>query len=247
MVDIGGYKLETLDHGQSAPTVVFDAGMVGGMEAWRPLQLQVSKYARTISYERAGLGESEPGPEPRTAVQIAQELRQLLTNVGAPPPYILVGHSAGGMYVRVFAAQYADEIAGIVLVDPSTESIYEHMEQSQPERWANYTDEVRELYDPGAGWYGQWAALGQSIEQARQSWPLPAVPTVVLTGLKPIPGEWPLDTPQNMEIWLDAHLALADRIAGVDHIIRADADHGSILADDALPQRIIQIIEGYRE
>ena len=85
------------------------------------VQPEVSKLTRTVSYDRAGIGWSAPGPEPRDARQIAKELHIALGNAGLPPPFILVGHSFGGPFIRVFADIYPREVSGMVLVDPTQE------------------------------------------------------------------------------------------------------------------------------
>lgn len=247
MIDAGGFRLETLVYGSGVPTVVFEAGNIGGMEVWRPLQEAVGQHTLTLSYERAGLGESEASPDPRTGEQISRDLRQLLTSAGASPPFVIVAHSAGGMYLRPFLARYAGEIAGIVLVDPSTPAIFEHMARSQPARWADYTREVRELYDPGPGWYRQWRVLDESMEQARAAWPLPEVPTVLFTALRPVEGEWPLDTPENMAVWLRSHEDLVGRIPNAEHVVLEQADHGSLLREDVLREKILAIVASAKD
>jgi pimeloyl-ACP methyl ester carboxylesterase len=88
-----------------------------------------------MSYERAGLGRSDPGPKPHSAEQIARELHALLKARAIAPPYILVGHSAGGLFVRVFAHQYPEEIVALVLVDPATEEDYERMQRDKSGRY----------------------------------------------------------------------------------------------------------------
>ena len=88
---------------------------------WDLVQPGIEKFTRVCSYDRAGYGWSDPGPSPRTSREIAKELHILLQNAGVQPPYILVGHSLGGFNVRVFSGLYADEVAGIVLVDSSHE------------------------------------------------------------------------------------------------------------------------------
>jgi len=85
---------------------------------WGWIQPQVAKHTRVCAYDRAGMGWSEPGPPPRDGRQISTELHVLLTNAGLAGPYVLVGHSAGGLYVRMYAAQYAEEVVGMLLVDP---------------------------------------------------------------------------------------------------------------------------------
>ncbi len=85
------------------------------------MQPEVAKFARTVSYDRAGLGWSDGGPNPRTSEQIVAELHILLTNAKIPKPYILVGHSFGGLNIRLYTDTYPQEVAGMVFVDTSHE------------------------------------------------------------------------------------------------------------------------------
>ncbi|MDQ3827610.1 MAG: alpha/beta hydrolase, partial [Actinomycetota bacterium] len=86
---------------------------------WANVQRVVAKTTRVCAYDRAGMGWSEPGPEPRDAKQISSELHTLLKGAGTVGPYVLVGHSTGGLYARMYAALYPEEVAGMVLVDSS--------------------------------------------------------------------------------------------------------------------------------
>src|ERR687893_2596105 len=121
MVDVGGYSLHINCVGQGSPTVVLDAGSGGFSAQWVRVQQEVTGTTRVCSYDRAGMGWSEMGPEPRDARQITSELHTLLGKAGIEVPYVLVGHSFGGMYVQTYAARYPDEVAGVALVDSSTE------------------------------------------------------------------------------------------------------------------------------
>ncbi|MEA2206871.1 MAG: hypothetical protein QOE77_3647 [Blastocatellia bacterium] len=121
-VDAGGHKLNFLTAGSGGPTVILEGGFGAGIASWTTVLGEIAKFTRVVAYDRAGLGQSEPGPKPRTAMQFARELHTALQNVGIKPPYVLVGHSMGGITVRVFADMYPQEVAGLVLVDPSQES-----------------------------------------------------------------------------------------------------------------------------
>lgn len=119
LVDVGGYRLHIYCQGQGSPTVVLDALFPGTVSNWVWVQPQLAKTTHVCAYDRAGLGWSDRGPEPRDALQHARELHALLGNAGIEGPYVLVGHSLGGLSVRMFADQYPDEVAGMALVEGS--------------------------------------------------------------------------------------------------------------------------------
>jgi pimeloyl-ACP methyl ester carboxylesterase len=104
--------------GSGEPTVLFESGIGATNLNWRRIQDAVSPLARTVSYDRGGLGWSSPCRTARTPANVAEELHQMLAQGGFEPPYILVGHSFGGLVMRRFALSYPDEVAGLVLVDP---------------------------------------------------------------------------------------------------------------------------------
>jgi pimeloyl-ACP methyl ester carboxylesterase len=123
LVDIGGRRMNLYCTGSGAPTVVLDAGGGGWSLVWRYVQPAVAQTTRVCSYDRAGLGFSDPGPLPRTTDAIADDLHALLHAAGIAPPYVLVGHSMGGFDMRVFADRYRAEVGGMVLVDPAVEDL----------------------------------------------------------------------------------------------------------------------------
>ena len=118
LVDVGGHRLHLLESGSGDATIVFEAGLMSTVLSWSTLQRELTKSYRVVSYDRAGLGWSDPGPMPRTADRIVDELHTLLQQAGIAPPYLLVGHSFGGLTMPLFAARFPDETAGVVLVDP---------------------------------------------------------------------------------------------------------------------------------
>lgn len=124
LVDIGGRRLHIYCTGTGSPTVVMDAGGGGSSLDWSWVQPEVAKFTRVCTYDRAGFGWSDPGPLPRTSARIVQELHQLLLNAGIAPPFVLVGHSLGGMNVRLYASQFPHEVVGLVLVDAAHEKAY---------------------------------------------------------------------------------------------------------------------------
>jgi pimeloyl-ACP methyl ester carboxylesterase len=118
LVDVGdGRSLYLKCVGSGSPTVVLEAGFGGSTSAWNAVQPQLGRQTRTCAYDRAGLGNSLPIPGVHDAGDEIADLRQLLERAKLPPPYVLVGHSYGGLLVRVFAAAHPGETAGVVLVD----------------------------------------------------------------------------------------------------------------------------------
>lgn len=124
MVDIGGYRLHINCIGTGSPTVVIDAGWGDSSASWNSwVQSPAARTTRVCTYDRAGMGYSDPGPLPRTAERFAQELHASLSSAGESGPYVLAGHSAGGLTVRVFAHQYPADVAGVVLIDSMSPSV----------------------------------------------------------------------------------------------------------------------------
>ena len=122
LVDIGGYRLHLWCSGDGAPAVILDAGLGGTSAGWGFVQPEVARFTRVCSYDRAGMGYSDPGPSPRTARRIASELAELIARSGIAGPVVLVGESIAGFNVRVFASDHAERAAGLVLVDASHEN-----------------------------------------------------------------------------------------------------------------------------
>jgi pimeloyl-ACP methyl ester carboxylesterase len=124
MVDVGGYQMHINCIGQGSPTVILEAGWSDFSLLWAYVQPEVANFTRVCSYDRAGYGWSEPSPHPRTAITMVEELHMLLVNANIKGPYVLVGHSMGGVLVRVFADTYPEDVLGMVLVDSVHEDIF---------------------------------------------------------------------------------------------------------------------------
>ena len=132
MIDVGGYKLHLYCTGvnvDGSPTVILEAGLGSIFSTWARVQPEVANATRVCSYDRAGMGWSDPSPEPRDAQHIAKELHTLLHNANIPGPYVLVGWSYGGLYMREYAGQYDDEVIGLVLLD-----------SSHPDQWTSTSE-----------------------------------------------------------------------------------------------------------
>jgi pimeloyl-ACP methyl ester carboxylesterase len=120
LIDVGGHSLHINCIGQGSPAAILEAANLGMSANWVRVQRQVAQTTRVCAYDRAGLGwSSQRGPEPRDARQISSELHTLLKGADIEGPYVLVGHSYGGLYVRMYADLYPEEVAGVVLIDSS--------------------------------------------------------------------------------------------------------------------------------
>lgn len=122
LVNIGGRRLNVYCTGTGHPTVLLDAGLGGSTLSWRLVQPHVARSTRVCSYDRAGMGFSDPGPLPRTSSAIVADMHALVHRAGLGSPIVLVGHSLGAMNVRLYANRYPSDVAGMVLVDGSDEA-----------------------------------------------------------------------------------------------------------------------------
>ncbi len=116
-----GRRLNLYCIGKGNPTVVFESGLTDETDVWARVQPAIAAHAQACSYDRAGSGYSDPGRRAGTSANIVDDLHRLLAAANIKPPYILVGHSYGGMSVRLYADLHRDEVAGMVLIDPSEE------------------------------------------------------------------------------------------------------------------------------
>lgn len=121
--------------GDGSPTVILESGLdIDGSQAWESVQSRIAEKTRVCSYDRAGFLWSEPRAEPRSASRIADELHGVLAAAAEAPPYVMVGHSLGGLLLRVYVDRFPNEVAGVVLVDGS-----------HPDQFERYPPAVRRL------------------------------------------------------------------------------------------------------
>jgi pimeloyl-ACP methyl ester carboxylesterase len=223
-IDVGGHSLRMRMAGHGSPTVVFEAGGTGAaggpLEAWERVQPAVSKFTTTIAYDRAGIGLSAPGPKPRDAIQIAHELHTALANARVTPPYILVGHSFGGPFIRVFAGLYPGEVAGMLLIDPTQEEFMDWNQAREPNHEKRTDDE--------------WKDVVASLAEAHESRVPPGIPVNLITamGLRVLPASVSITAEQMKEyrtvkpMWLKFHQEWVEKLPNGRHIITENSGHG---------------------
>ena len=225
LVDVGGHRLHINCVGEGSPTVILESGLGAGSVDWANIQPEVADTTRVCAYDRAGTGWSEPGPGPGDPQQIAGELHTLLGNAGIDGPYVLVGHSFGGLYVRMYDDLYPNEVEGMVLVDSS------HPEQSTRSAEA------------------QAASEASSAEEFRAT---PETSAQVLLSTQSL-GDKPLSVitaGEQEPIWLELQDELAALSSDSVHLVVEGATHGSLLNDQSDAQvtstAILEVVEAVR-
>ncbi len=142
LYDVAGLSLHAVCQGQGAPTVILEAGLSCTHLDWSRVLPAIAQKTRVLAYDRGGYGWSGPCSKPRNGLKMAAELHGLLQNAGISGPLILVGHSYGGLLVRLYASQYPQDVAGILLIDGSPENQREHFPRTKP-----WTKRLRENLD----------------------------------------------------------------------------------------------------
>ena len=216
-VDVGGHGLQLLVGGQGSPAVIFEGGFGVGIASWSTVQKDVAAFTQTVSYDRAGLGQSDPGPKPRSAKQIATELHAALQKAGIKPPYVMVGHSFGGIYVRVFADMYPNEVVGMVLIDPSQEAFNDWLSKNLPDRLKAAQSDIAKA---GEGVQAEFAAVDTSYSQARAAKVPKGIPVTLLTATEDdtMPAE-------GRKLWIEKHKEWLATVPGSKHVVVEKATH----------------------
>jgi pimeloyl-ACP methyl ester carboxylesterase len=234
-VEIGGRALYLDCRGSGGPTVVLEGGISSD---WAEVQPAVSRFIRVCSYDRPDSPGSRSDPVPhRTAQEVVDDLWVMLSAAGEPGPYVLVGHSLGGLYVQLFAYQHPDEVAGLVLVDPTHEEF--------PARLADLLLALGTPI-PSAPREPDTDDLSfMQMREARGSGPLPPMPLIVLShGRSAVPSERPAGWPlaEEERIWRELHAEIARMAPNGRHVIAEESGHDIHLEQPELVVEAIRTI-----
>ena len=239
LVDAGGHRLRMLVSGEGRPTIVLEDGFGSGIELQAILQAELSQLTRVVTYDHAGTGGSEPGPEPRDAQQVARELRTALANAGMEPPFLLVGASIGAEYIQVYTHEFPEEVAALVFLDPPPDwdELIDWATVHAPGRVASYQklhdelnramDELMRHQEPARN--AEWLALDATRRQAREAWPLPGIPIVQITGSKHRQFSSIMD--DKIRFFDDS---LRRRLPHARHVLAPQSGHGVAVTDSDL-------------
>ncbi|MGH8175390.1 MAG: alpha/beta fold hydrolase [Steroidobacter sp.] len=210
--------------GRGVPVVVFEGGLGDTLDTWQAVQPAIASHcASTIAYNRAGYPGSDPARGSRDAATIVSELREELQRRGIAPPYVLVGHSLGGLYMQYFARQYAHEVAGLVLVDSTHWNQQLQMGSAEPD---SHPGRGRVLLFMSFIARRELADSARAGEQVHASPRAGAVPTIVLSSTGALRGETPVSRTESArlqeDIVADFPAARHVRVSGSGHYIQKD-------------------------
>lgn len=238
-IAVGPYQVQMQVIGSGRYTVIFESGFGTGMGTWRKVVPEIAKSARTVAYARAGYGQSDPRPEPRTLQESSLELDQLVAVAKLEPPFILVGHSYGGLLARAFALRHPRWVAGMVLVDPSDERLTPALRQLDPQRAAEDDKLFARIMPPR--FKPEFEAIQPLLNGA---FPIPGrlpdVPVVVLTSVrheqKPM---FYVEGPQAVAIKRHLHADFLRQFSDGSQVVTAASGH-NIQEDE--PQLVIAAV-----
>jgi pimeloyl-ACP methyl ester carboxylesterase len=200
------------------PTVIMDAGYGDFSKAWDSLIGDISKLSNVLIYDRAGLGKSETSSNPRTSREMVKELKELLIEAKIKPPYILVGHSFGGVNMRMFATEYQNEVCGLVLVDSTPE---DYRKKFLP----TMSQDFQEAYNKQFVYEGNYDEFMESLKQLKETRLKLNIPLIVLSAGKKAHYSkesqelWNEMQRESLEISSDAELVIVENSA---HYIQND-------------------------
>lgn len=240
LIDIGGRRLFLRCIGTGQPTVILESGYGDDGTIWDSVQLKASEQIRVCSYDRAGLSRSDPAPSlPRTSADVVADLHALLGAAGIAPPYLLVGHSFGGLHARIFAATYPAEVAGLVLVDGWPEGYDAALKALvSDQQWTEYQATLAKDPDYEA------IDLDASYAEVRAALLPPGLPLTVISHGRPpdatcCPSGWPVA--EQERLWQELQRSLVALEPAARQIIATESGH-SIHYEQ--PELVVDVILG---
>ena len=229
LVDVEGRKISCTVYGQGAPTVVLISGFQAGQSYWNSVVPGLIDKATIITYDRPGIGKSEKGHLPLHAGQSAKDLLTLLKKTEVPRPYIIVGHSMGTDIARLFTSMYPEDVGGLILEDGSHESLLNEQLKILKGKDLQVLQEMASKTSHPENPQNEADYRKETIEQLRNSAPLPRIPYVVLTSgdrSKALPPVFSEQARKDLiMLGIDLQRRLVDLIPGGKHIIAEGVGH----------------------
>jgi pimeloyl-ACP methyl ester carboxylesterase len=216
MIDVGGRKLHCFVYGSGAPAVVLVSGLGAPQEYWNFVVPDLAAKTTVVTYDRAGVGKSEIGALPADGAQSARDLRVLLDKLAVPEPYILVGHSFGGMIVRLFAAMYPADMGGLILEETQHEDNLTELRKILKGKDLEAFDQMLgDRFMTPENPKSEADYRNATRDQLKASPPLPKMPLVVLTVAGRAKAMGPMFSAEAIEDMDKLDTALSDRLAAL--------------------------------
>jgi pimeloyl-ACP methyl ester carboxylesterase len=245
MVDIGGRRLATSCSGEGNPTVVLETGLGPPASAWEAVASAVASTTSVCYYDRANRGESDPAPTPRTAENIANDLRALIEALELPLPLVIVGHSFGGLVGLSYASRWREDLVGLVLVDPTHPEQFTRYGPLIPDAMA----EMKEFWTEG------WLSPEGTAERIDFQATFDAIRkiddlgdlrlSVLTSGTWMVPAESAEDP---HEMWVRLHQDYVRLSTRTEQRVVPEANHFiQLSAPDAVVEAITSIVSEIRE
>ena len=237
LIQIESCKLyaKSIPHDSANVTVILDAGYGDDSTSWNPLVDDVSKLANVFLYDRAGLGRSDNSSHPRTSRNMIRELRQLLVETNTRPPYLLVGHSFGGVNMQLFAAEYEADVSGLILVDVTPKDYRERfLPTMSPDFQQAYQQQfVRE---------GNYEEFMESLKQLKETELALQIPVIVIAA-----GKKAHYSSESQRLWNDMQKELT-QISSNSEFVLTEASAHYIQRDepDVVLAAINRLIERFK-
>ena len=195
------------------PTIIMDAGYGDFSKAWNTVIDSISIFSNVLVYDRAGLGKSEKSSSPRTSLVMVKELKELLIEAKIQPPYILVGHSFGGVNMRMFATEYQNEVCGLVLVDSTPE---DYRERFLP----TMSQDFQQAYNKQFVYEGNYDEFMESLKQLKETRLKLNVPLIVLSA-----GKKAHYSKESQELWNEMQREILEISSDSELVIAENSAH----------------------
>lgn len=219
---IQGAALEYVLSGSGAPPIILINGAGGPVEGWYRVYAELETFSTVFAYNRPGIGGSDRPNSPQSGDVILATLRELLSAVGLNPPYLLVGHSLGGLYVNLYARRFPHEVAGVIFLDAAAPGD-EVLQDNYQTPLQNILNKISGLFKPGKHTHAEVQFVHQTVEQIGNAEPFPDIPLMVISGGK---GLSPLlVTEKARQVRAENQTALATLSPYGEQIIAAQSGH----------------------
>jgi pimeloyl-ACP methyl ester carboxylesterase len=263
LISVGSHRLQVRVERTGTPPIILEAGLGDTLDRLQPLQQRLARVTRVIAYNRAGYGQSEPGPLPRHSGQEADELKTLLDEMELVGPFVVVGHSLGALNLQLFASKYPEEVAGLVLLDPPPMSFImgrdypdlRVMADQMTAEWQAIADATSSSSDPQERAQSAFLAMiasehrelfGESARRVDSISDLGNLPLVVIAAGRPNPAFGEV-ADEYQRYWIEQSRELADRSTRSRFTVAESSGHHLYLdVPDLVAESILWVVSEVR-